>query len=206
MGQYMKDSEGELAVRMARQAVEAEVTGEGEGHVDAPESFRDKRGVFVTLSSYPDHLLRGCIGFPEPIFSLASAILQAAQHACHDPRFEDLQKDELDTNVIEVTILTPPEEIQAADRRDLPKLVEIGRDGLIAEYGPYRGLLLPQVPVEWGWDAEEFLGQTCMKAGMAPDMWLDKRTRFYRFGGEIFAEESPRGRVVRKEITHGACR
>jgi AMMECR1 domain-containing protein len=60
--------------------------------------------------------------------------------------------------------------------------------------------------VEWGWDAEEFLGQTCIKAGMAPDMWLDRRTTLYRFEGEIFAEESPRGRVVRKEITHGACR
>ena len=202
----MKDSEGELAVRMARQAVEAEVTGESDGHVDAPESFREKRGVFVTLSSYPSHLLRGCIGFPEPMFSLASAILQAAQHACHDPRFEDLQKEELDGIVVEVTVLTPPEEIKVGDRKELPKMVKVGRDGLIAEYGPYRGLLLPQVPVEWGWDAEEFLGQTCMKAGMASDMWLDRRTKFYRFEGEIFAEESPRGRTVRKEITHGACR
>lgn len=202
----MKDSEGELAVRMARQAVEAEVTGKVEGRVDAPESFREKRGVFVTLSSYPGHLLRGCIGFLEPTFSLASAILQAAQHACHDPRFEDLQKEELDNIVIEVTVLTPPEEIKVSDRKELPKVVHVGRDGLIAEYGPYRGLLLPQVPVEWGWDAEEFLGQTCMKAGMAPDMWLDRRTKFYRFEGEIFAEESPRGRTVRKEITHGACR
>ncbi|MDW5564118.1 MAG: TIGR00296 family protein [Methanomassiliicoccus sp.] len=202
----MKDSEGELAVRMARQAVEAEARGEDDGHVDAPESFRDKRGVFVTISSYPGHLLRGCIGFPEPIFSLASAILQAAQHACHDPRFEDLQADELDINVIEVTVLTPPEEIKVGDRRDLPKMVKVGRDGLIAEFGPYRGLLLPQVPVEWGWDAEEFLGQVCMKAGMGPDMWLDRRTTLYRFEGEIFAEESPRGKVVRKEITHGACR
>lgn len=202
----MKDSEGELAVRMARQAVEAEVKGENDGQVDAPESFREKRGVFVTLSSHPGHLLRGCIGFPEPTFSLASAILQAAQHACHDPRFDDLQEDELDGIVVEVTVLTPPEEIKADDRRDLPDLVKVGRDGLIAEYGPYRGLLLPQVPVEWGWDAEEFLGQTCMKAGMAPDMWLDQRTKLYRFEGEIFAEESPRGRTVRKEITHGACR
>ncbi|MBI0583119.1 MAG: TIGR00296 family protein [Methanomassiliicoccus sp.] len=202
----MKDNEGEIAVRMARQAVEAEVKGEKGGRVSAPESFQEKRGVFVTISSHPEHLLRGCIGFPEPIYSLASAILRAAQHACHDPRFEDLQPGELDTNVIEVTILTPPEEIRVADRRDIPGTIVIGRDGLIAELGPYRGLLLPQVPVEWEWDAEEFLGQTCMKAGMTPDMWLDKRTRLYRFGGEIFAEESPRGPVTRKDITHGACR
>jgi uncharacterized protein (TIGR00296 family) len=193
-------------VRIARQAVEAEANGATKGHVDAPETFQEKRGVFVTLNSYPDHLLRGCIGFPEPIFSLASAILQAGQHACHDPRFDDLQPDELDRIVIEVTILTVPEEIKIADRKGLPQVVEIGKDGLIAEFGPYRGLLLPQVPVEWGWDAEEFLGQTCMKAGMSPDMWLDKRTRFYKFGGEIFGEQTPRGRIERKDITHGACR
>jgi uncharacterized protein len=202
----LRDNEGEIAVRLARQAVEAEVRGTGEGRVDAPEAFREKRGVFVTLSQYPGHLLRGCIGFPEPIFSLASAILQAAQHACHDPRFEDLGEGELDGIVVEVTVLTVPEELKVKDRKELPKVVQVGRDGLIVEQGPYRGLLLPQVPVEWGWDAEEFLGQTCMKAGMAPDMWLDRRTTLYRFEGEIFAEESPRGRVVRKEITHGACR
>jgi uncharacterized protein (TIGR00296 family) len=108
--------------------------------------------------------------------------------------------------VVEVTILTPPEEIKVADRKELPKVVEVGKDGLIAEFGPYRGLLLPQVPVEWGWNAEEFLSQTCMKAGMSPDMWLDRRTTLYRFEGQIFAEESPRGPVARKEIDHGACR
>jgi uncharacterized protein (TIGR00296 family) len=202
----MQNGEGELAVGIARQAVEAETKGATKGHVDAPGSFQEKRGVFVTLNSYPDHLLRGCIGFPEPIFSLASALVQAAAHACHDPRFEDLQEDELDTIVVEVTILTPPEEIKVDDRKKMPEMIKIGQDGLIAEYGPYRGLLLPQVPVEWGWDAEEFLGQTCIKAGMSPDMWLDKRTTFYKFGGEIFSEQSPRGKVERKDITHGACR
>ena len=155
--------------------MDAEVKGTGENQVNAPESFREKRGVFVTLNQYPSHLLRGCIGFPEPLFSLASAILQAAQHACHDPRFEDLQEDELDKIVVEVTILTVPEEIVVKDRKELPQKVKVGRDGLIIEHGPFRGLLLPQVPVEWGWDSEEFLGQTCMKAGMAPDMWLDRR-------------------------------
>jgi uncharacterized protein (TIGR00296 family) len=202
----MNDTEGEQAVRIARQAVDAEVKGHKDGRVNAPVSFREKRGVFVTLSSLPGHLLRGCIGFPEPLFSLASAILQAAHHACHDPRFEDLREEELDHIVVEVTILTPPEKIKVEDRKELPKVVQIGRDGLIAEFGPYRGLLLPQVPVEWGWDAEEFLSQTCMKAGMSPDMWLDQRTTLYRFEGQIFAEESPWGPVARKEIDHGACR
>lgn len=200
----MNDSEGEIAVRLARKVVDAEAKGEGIGSMDIPESFREKRGVFVTLSSYPDHLLRGCIGFPEPMFPLADALVQAAQHACHDPRFMDLQESELDSIVVEVSILTPPEEIPVSDPKKLPEQVEIGRDGLIVERGMCRGLLLPQVPVEWEWDVEEFLGQTCMKAGMTPDMWLDKRTKFYKFQGEIFAEDSPRGKVSRKDI--GGCR
>lgn len=199
----MKDSEGELAVKIARRAVEAETKGESEGHVDAPGSFREKRGAFVTLSTYPDLELRGCIGFPEPVYSLASAILQAAHHACHDPRFTDLRPNELEGIVVEVTVLTPPEEVKVRDRRDLVNEIVIGRDGLIIEYGPYRGLLLPQVPVEWGWSVEEFLAHTCMKAGLPPERWLDDRTVVYRFEGEIFHETSPRGQVKRKDIAHG---
>ncbi|NLK26000.1 MAG: TIGR00296 family protein [Euryarchaeota archaeon] len=196
----MKDSEGELAVRMAREVVEAEAKGKSTGNVDAPESFQEKRGVFVTLHTYPDNKLRGCIGFPEPIFSLASALIQASQHACHDPRFKDLHEDELDDILVEVSILTPPEEVTVSDPTNLPDTILVGQDGLIVERGPFRGLLLPQVPVEWNWDAEEFLAQTCLKAGMSPDMWMDKRTTFYTFQAEVFSEETPRGKVSRKDL------
>ena len=138
------------------------------------------------------------------MFSLASALIQAAQHACHDPRFPALEANELDDIIVEVSILTPPKEVQVDDPRRLPEIINVGVDGLIVERGPCRGLLLPQVPMEWDWDAEEFLGQTCVKAGMTPDMWLDKRTRFYTFQAEVFSEETPRGKVSRKEM--GGCR
>ncbi len=200
----MNDGEGEIAVHLAREVVDAEARGRETGHADAPGSFRDKRGVFVTLHTYPGNRLRGCIGFPEPMFSLASALIQAAQHACHDPRFPALEANELDDIIVEVSILTPPKEVQVDDSRRLPEIINVGVDGLIVERGPCRGLLLPQVPMEWDWDAEEFLGQTCVKAGMTPDMWLDKRTRFYTFQAEVFSEETPRGKVSRKEM--GGCR
>ncbi|HPP44594.1 MAG TPA: TIGR00296 family protein [Methanomassiliicoccaceae archaeon] len=200
----MKDFEGEIAVRLAREVVEAEAKGKETGHVDVPGSFQEKRGVFVTLHTYPANRLRGCIGFPEPIFSLASALVQAAQHACHDPRFPDLVEDELDRIIVEVSILTPPKAVEVLDPRELPKVVQIGVDGLIVERGPCRGLLLPQVALEWNWDAEEFLGQTCVKAGMSPDMWMDERTRFYTFQAEVFSEDTPGGKVSRKEM--GGCR
>ncbi len=196
----MDDSEGEQAVRIARQFVEAEARGIRTLSVRMPDSFAENRGVFVSLHGHGTHLLRGCIGIPEPVYPLSKAIEEAARSVCHDPRFPPLDEEETDHVVVEVSILTPPEEIVIDDRRQLPQKVAVGRDGLIAERGPFRGLLLPQVPVEWGWDAEEFLGQTCMKAGMSPDCWLDKRSKFYKFQGEIFSEQEPRGEVKRKEI------
>lgn len=195
----MNEREGELAVRIARKVVEAEVLKKNPGKLDMPDSFREKRGVFVTLNTYPFHELRGCIGYPEPRFSLGSALVRAAQGACYDPRFPPLGPEEVDHIVIEVTVLTPPELIEG-DRRELPSKVVVGRDGLIAERGPFKGLLLPQVPVEWNWDAETFLCQTCMKAGLPPDCWLDPGTRLYRFEGEIFSEVEPRGKVVRRTL------
>ncbi len=100
--------------------------------------------------------------------------------------------------VVEVSVLTPPDELKVLDRKDVPKAILIGRDGLIMERGMYRGLLLPQVPVEWEWDSTTFLEQACMKAGMTPDMWLDRRTKIYTFQAEIFHEESPYGQILRE--------
>jgi len=195
----MNHGEGEVAVRIARKAVEAETLNAAPGKLDMPENFRQKRGVFVTLSTYPDHELRGCIGYPEPLLSLGNALVRAAQGVCHDPRFPPLGGEELDHIVVEVTILTPPRIIDG-DRKGMPSKIVVGRDGLITERGPFRGLLLPQVPVEWSWDAETFLCQTCMKAGLPPDCWLDSETKLYSFQGEIFAEDEPRGRVRRKTL------
>ena len=196
----MKESEGERAVRIARQTIEAEAKDEDPGQIDAPGNFREKRGVFVTIHTYPEMGLRGCIGYPEPVFSLGKALVKAAQGACHDPRFPYLRAEELDRIVVEVSILTPPEEIKVVDRKTLPSQVRVGQDGLIMEMGYFRGLLLPQVATEWHWDAETFLAETCVKAGLTPDCWLDQGGKVYRFQAEIFTEEGPRGRIRRKTI------
>ncbi|HPD08325.1 MAG TPA: TIGR00296 family protein [Methanomassiliicoccales archaeon] len=194
----MKDQEGALAVKLARRAIDAETRNLDIDRFDVPDSFREKSGAFVTLRTFPGDELRGCIGYPEPVFPLAEAILRAAQGACHDPRFPPLRPEELDHVVVEVSILTPPEEVKVEHRLDLPGTIVIGRDGLIIERGMYRGLLLPQVPVEWGWDATTFLEQACLKAGLTPDMWLDRRTRIFTFKAEVFQEESPYGQIVRR--------
>jgi len=197
VGQSYTSEEGELAVRIARDTVDSYVVNKPFKAFQVPAKFNEKSGVFVTLNTWPEQELRGCIGYPQPVLPLVKALIKAAEESTGDPRFPALRKDELDHVVVEVTILTPPELIQVKKTRDYVKEVSIGTHGLIAAQGMLRGLLLPQVPVEWNWDTEEFLAQTCMKAGLTPDAWLDESTKIYRFRGEIFAEEKPRGSVKR---------
>ena len=190
---------GKSAVDFARICVDAEVRGRM-ADIPDPALSSEMRGVFVTLNKYPSGDLRGCIGFPYPIMPLTDAIRGSAESACHDPRFPDLGEDELDLITVEVTLLSVPEELMFDDPRDLPGMIVIGRDGLIMECMGHRGLLLPQVPVEWGWDATEYLRYLSMKAGLPSDAWMHPDTRIWAFEGEVFSEDSPRGNVSERKI------
>jgi uncharacterized protein (TIGR00296 family) len=164
-----------------------------------PELF-ENRGVFVTIKTFPGNELRGCIGYPEPVMPLVLATIDAAiSAATRDPRFYPVRPEELPNLVFEVTVLTPPEPIDAPPE-ELPNRIKVGRDGLIVRCGFASGLLLPQVPVEWGWNETEFLSQTCMKAGLPPNCWLDPRCKFFKFQGQIFTELEPYGEVVEEKI------
>ena len=202
--------EGEYLVKLARKSVETYVKEKRKIDVpkDVPEKLRQKAGVFVTLNKIvktgEPHktVLRGCIGYPYPTLPLVEATIDAAiQAAVNDPRFPPVSEIELDKIVVEVSVLTPPKLLEVSDPKEYPKKIKIGRDGLIVELGLYKGLLLPQVPVEWKWNEEEFLSHCCMKAGLPPDCWLEKGTKIYIFQAEIFEEESPNGSVKRKEIS-----
>ncbi len=192
--------EGTLAVSTARKVIECFVGGKPYPDFNFPESFEAESGVFVTINTHPDDQLRGCIGYPSPIFSLKRALVKAAEGSTEDPRFPRLSSEELDRVTIEVSILTSPEQIEVSKATEYPKRIEIGNDGLIVEKGPYRGLLLPQVAVEWKWNEEEFLSQTCMKAGLPPDAWFDKDTKIFKFNSRIFREISPGGEVEEKTL------
>jgi len=193
----MEPADGKAAVRTARAVAWSEVTGRP-AEADMPDRFSEKKGVFVTISRYPSGDLRGCIGYPEPIFPLKEALRMSTTAACHDPRFKDLTKDELDNCTLEVTILTVPERIENNGHQDLLSKIVIGQDGLILELKGRRGLLLPQVASEWGWDAEEFLQHLSNKAGLPIDAWKHPDAIIERFQGEIFGEVSPNGDIVRK--------
>ncbi|HEC72165.1 MAG TPA: TIGR00296 family protein [Thermoplasmatales archaeon] len=200
-----KLDDGKKAVRYAREVIENYVKNKEIPQVDLGNVFSRKQGAFVTIHTYPDHELRGCIGIPLPVMPLKDAIAEGAKSATHDPRFPPLSEDELDNIIVEVTVLTEPELIHVDQPKDYLSEIEIGRDGLIVEQGFYKGLLLPQVPVEQGWDKEEFLSHTCMKAGLMPDAWFDKNTKVYRFSGQVFTEIKPRGEIKEKKLDGSKC-
>ncbi len=197
---YSQD-EGEAAVRLARWAIEDHVREEDLPRPRVPESFSRKAGAFVTINTYPEEELRGCIGYHDAVLPLEKAVVQAAVSACHDPRFPPLTLEELPGVVAEVSLLTVPEVLRAKRPTDYPATVLVGRDGLIVRRGRAAGLLLPQVPVEWGWDSTEFISQACLKAGLLPDAWFEPDTEVYTFQAEVFREVSPAGPVVRRGLS-----
>ena len=192
--------EGKKAVIFARKIVENFVKDSKISAEELTGIFNENQGAFVTIHTYPNHDLRGCIGIPLPVMPLKDAIVEGAKSATRDPRFPPLDQDELDNIIIEVTILTKPVIIEVSQPQDYLSNIKIGRDGLIAEQGFFKGLLLPQVPVEQGWNTEDFLSHTCMKAGLMPDAWFDKNTKISKFSGQVFTETKPRGEIKEKKL------
>lgn len=206
--------EGSVAVSLARRALEScldwpeeKDPGSFAEAEDLPMLFEEKRGLFVTLLQHPSSDLRGCIGFTEPRFRLRQGIPRAALYAAkEDPRFPPLSRGELGRIRVELSLLTPAVPVVARKPLDLLDMVKVGRDGLMVEEGGLRGVLLPQVPVDEGWDVETFLSYTCVKAGLSPAAWRRPGPRFWSFRSEIFAEERPRGPVVEHPLDDGAPR
>ena len=202
----LSDEDGKFLISLARKAVQDYLeTGKT---LAFPENTSNKLlencGVFVTINSLKrgKHELRGCIGYPYPTNPLVEAVIDAAINAAtQDPRFYPLQMGELDNVVFEVSVLTPPEVVQVDKPDEYVKKIKVGEDGLIVEKGFCKGLLLPQVPVEWGWGEEEFLCQCCVKAGLPPDSWLTKGTKIYKFTAIVFEEKTPKGEVKRKSLS-----
>ena len=202
---HLTPEEGEFLVNLARQTV-TQYLKSGKV-VQAPEDLSSELmepcGVFVTLNTLikGEKRLRGCIGLPYPTNPLVQAVIEAAiSAATQDPRFSPVAHEELDNIVFEVSVLTPPEQVTVDKPTEYPTKIKVGRDGLIMERGYYKGLLLPQVPVEWNWNEEEFLCQTAIKAGLSPDAWLLKDTKIYRFQAIIFEEAFPKGQIKQKTI------
>jgi uncharacterized protein len=157
-------------------SIASQLTGQGPQTPPAPPSdlLLQELGAFVTLKRHGQ--LRGCIGNiigQGPLYRTVWSMARAA--AFEDPRFPPVSQPELADLDVEISILGPVEPCPD------PELVEVGRHGLIMRQGWHQGLLLPQVPVEWGWDRAQFLAQTCRKAGLSAQAWRDPATQIYWF-------------------------
>ena len=172
----------EFLLKIARKAIEDENFIPKE----IPDWAKEKKGVFVTITK--NGKLRGCIGFILPVYPLWKATILAAREAAYnDPRFAPLMKEEIKEIKIEISVLTKPKELNG-NPEDFPNKIKIGRDGLIISNGPFSGVLLPQVAVEFHFSPIEFLNETCMKAGLPINCW--KNSKVYTFQAEIISEPS----------------
>lgn len=204
----LTEEDGKFLVKLARTAVKRYLREleRIEPPPETPQRLRERAGVFVTiekiakdLSGVSRRTLRGCIGFPEHVMPLVEATIDAAiAAATQDPRFKPMSVGELSSVVFEVSVLSPSRLVEYSKPEELLEKVVVGRDGIVIEKGLLRGLLLPQVPVEYEWSAEEYLSHACIKAGLPPDAWRTERLRVYTFTARVFAEAYPEGEVVER--------
>jgi len=178
----LSEEDRRLLLRVAREALAAHFAGRAYVPPLAVGAAGEPRGAFVSLHRREDDDLRGCVGQMESALPLVETVARmAVAAAVHDGRFEAVTRDELPELVVEISALGPMRAVE-------PEQVEVGRDGLIVSYADRRGVLLPQVAVEHGWDRETFLGKTCGKAGLPADTWRRPDVTLLAFTAEVFGE------------------
>ncbi len=189
----LTEEQQRILIKLAWEALVSGVRGGALGldEVAAPEPLLAPLGAFVTLRK--QGRLRGCIGHvkaDKPLYHTVRECAVAA--ALSDPRFSPVTPQELPLIQIEISVLS---ELQVV----APEQIEVGRHGLYISKGPQGGLLLPQVAVEWGWEREKFLEQTCLKAGLPADAWRQGAI-VQAFTAQVFGEALDSGTSARQAI------
>jgi uncharacterized protein len=188
----LADREKQLLLELARRALVAGVEKrEPIQNFPDDEILRQPGGAFVTL--HRRGRLRGCVGqlpSKDPLVEVVAHCAKAA--ALEDPRFTPVPAAELAEIEIELSILSPLDDVTL-------EKIEAGKHGLVVSRGWRRGVLLPQVATEFNWPTERFLEETCVKAGMEREAWKDSHTRIQAFTAEVFGEPAlePRAKHLR---------
>jgi AmmeMemoRadiSam system protein A len=179
----LSEQSGQALLRLARRAIEAHLAGDLAPPAPEADELLVHSGAFVSLHARPGGALRGCVGFVEPLYPLAEAVSKAAvAAACEDPRFAPVTPSELPSLAIDVSVLGPTLPIRPDD-------VKVGVHGLVLRHRGLGGLLLPQVPVEHGWDRTTFLEQLCHKVGLPPGSWQEPGALLLGFTAVVIRED-----------------
>ena len=187
--QFLTGAEEQILLQVARLTLEKWVrekkypSDKDLESYDITPALEQKTGVFVSIHKLGE--LRGCIGYVTGTTSILHSVIENTMNAASkDPRFPPIKEHELDIVDLEISVMTPLVEVKDVEA------IEVGKDGLVVERGFHKGLLLPQVSKEWGWDKYEFLEQTCRKAGLPTDAYKKKDTKIMRFRAQVFGEKS----------------
>lgn len=182
----LSQKEGIELINLAKESIKSGFSGgDLEVNEEVSNKYSENRGVFVTLNL--NSQLRGCIGFPEPVYPLCKAIVEAAKSAAFsDPRFSPLTESEFNQIEIEISVLSVPELISVTKYQYYLKNIKIGEHGLIIRSARGSGLLLPQVFTDYDCDSESALEMLCEKAGLDKYAWKDMSNKIYRFSAQIF--------------------
>ena len=177
----LSEADQRVLLDLARKAIREAVLHRKLPDVIPQEGFLSERcGVFVTL--HVRGRLQGCIGVTEPDESLGEAVVRCAVSAAlEDPRFSPMKEPQLEEMSVEISLLSALEPI-------LPESIEIGRHGILVVNHAKRGLLLPKVATEHGFTREQFLEETCWKAGLPREAWKDSETLLFGFTCEVFSD------------------
>ncbi|PLX85070.1 MAG: AMMECR1 domain-containing protein [Desulfuromonas sp.] len=184
MEKALTAKEKTILLSIARKAIETQVQT-GQEYVEPREekALNMRNGCFVTLKR--DGELRGCIGnFQSELPLFREVAEMAVASSTKDPRFYPFKDEDLKDFTIEISVLSPLTKVENVEE------IEVGTHGIYLEKGYYRGVLLPQVATEHGWDRETFLMQTCIKAGLPTDAWQAEDAEIYTFSAQIFGEKA----------------
>ncbi len=191
--------QGERLVKAARNSIELMIIDplfQRDMIKSTVEQFEQRHGVFVTLRHYPTMELRGNAGFARPLAPLGELLVDAAIAAgFEDSKFVSVSKHELDDLLVEVSVLSSPVQVIGSEKKRLDS-VQVGRDGLMVQYGHYGGLLLPAEAAENKWDKRRFMEEICRKVRIHANYWAQPNVKLYKFEAQLFREESPGGNVI----------
>jgi AmmeMemoRadiSam system protein B/AmmeMemoRadiSam system protein A len=182
----LSDQEKSELLALARKSVEYVVQDKYtyEPPANASATLNQERGAFTTLKKSGE--LRGCIGYTSAAKPLYITVRDTATLAAmRDPRFSPVTAAELPSLEYEISVMSPLRRVTDVQQ------IKVGQHGLLMKNGDSEGLLLPQVPVEQGWDRHTFLEQTCAKAGMRTSCWMDEDTDIFSFTAVVFGEHKP---------------